>query len=572
MSGVKTMKAKIAVVVAATFLAAGSAWAQVGGMPGPAPGATFIANHLGGSNTSDQTRTKHHKRKQPLNVIEHSISDLQFQLTDGSVTSEELVVAYRKRIAELDPKLQSVILLNPDAVAQARELDAERRAGHVRGPLHGIPVLLKDNIETADPMPTTAGSLALKGNYTRRDAPLVARLRAAGAIILGKTNLSEWANIRSSHSTSGWSAIGGLTRNPYALDRNACGSSSGTGAAIAASLATVGIGTETDGSITCPSSINGLVGIKPTVGLVSRTFIVPISHSQDTAGPMARSVEDAAILLTAMAGTDPKDTATAQADAHKSDYTRALESWSLKGKRFGVMRFDAGYDPNVDALLDRAIRELKAQGAEVVEIKEFKPEAEIGKNEQLVLNTELKADMAAYLATTPPDVKVRTLADLIAFDKANASTEMAFFGQEIFEQAEATKGLQDPEYRKARETSFRLAGPEGIDKLLADNHLDALIGPTVGPAWTTDLINGDHVTGSDTTLAAVAGYPHVTLPMGDVRGLPVGLSFVGPAWSEARLIGFAYAYEQATHHRKPPTYARTSAELPGVAQGSKPAF
>ncbi len=503
-----------------------------------------------------------------------SVSELQDQLRSGKTTSVKLVAAYLAEIKLRDRGphgLHSVLALNPNALADAGRLDAERKAGHIRGPLHGIPVLLKDNIESADPMATTAGSLALKDNIGRRDAPLVARLRAAGAIVLGKTNLSEWANIRSTHSTSGWSAVGGLTRNPYALDRNACGSSSGTGAAIAASLAAAGVGTETDGSITCPSSVNGLVGIKPTVGLVSRTWVVPISHSQDTAGPMTRNVTDAAILLSVMAGSDPKDPATRDADAHKSDYTRALDPNALKGKRFGVMRFDAGYDPNVDALLDRAIAELKAAGADVVEIKEFKAEADIGKAEQLVLNTELKADMAAYLASTPAAVKSRNLADLIAFDRANAAAEMPFFGQELFETADKAKGLDDPEYLKARADSFRMAGPEGIDKLMADNHLDALIAPTLGPAWTTDLVNGDHVTGSDTTLAAVAGYPHLTLPMGDVRGLPVGLSFIGPAWSEARLIGFGYAYEQRTHWRRAPTFAASIDAQPDVAKHEAPA-
>ena len=507
-------------------------------------------------------------------VEEKSIAQLQADLTAERVTSEQLVRAYLARIERLDrngPKLQSVLALNPDALADARKLDAERRAGHVRGPLHGIPVLIKDNIETADPIATTAGSLALKDNIGHRDSPLVARLRAAGAIILGKTNLSEWANIRSSRSSSGWSAVGGLTRNPYSADRSACGSSSGSGAAAAASFAAAAVGTETDGSVSCPSAMNGLVGLKPTVGLIPRTFIVPISHSQDTPGPMARSVADAAAMLTVMAGSDARDPQTADADAHKGDYTTALDPDALKGKRIGVMRFDAGYDPNVDALLDRAIADLKAAGAEVVEIKTFASEPEIGKNEGLVLNTELKADMATYLASTPAAVKSRTLSDLIAFDNAHAHEEMPFFGQETFEQADKTKDLNDPEYKKARETSFRLAGPEGIDKLLADDKLDALIAPTTGPAWTIDVVNADHFSGSDTTLPAVAGYPHLTVPMGQIDGLPVGLSFIGPAWSEARLIGLGYAYEQKTHRRRPPTYAKTSDALVDVAPGLKPA-
>ncbi len=516
------------------------------------------------------TKPAAHHAQAAYAVEEKSIAQLQTDLTVGRVTSEQLVRAYLARIERLDrngPKLQAVLALNPDALADARKLDAERRAGHVRGPLHGIPVLIKDNIETTDPIATTAGSLALKDNIGHRDSPLVARLRAAGAIVLGKTNLSEWANIRSSRSSSGWSAVGGLTRNPYSADRSACGSSSGSGAAAAASLAAAAVGTETDGSVSCPSAMNGLVGLKPTVGLIPRTFIVPISHSQDTPGPMARSVADAAAMLTVMAGSDARDPQTADADAHKGDYTSALDPDALKGKRIGVMRFDAGYDPNVDALLDRAIADLKAAGAEVVEIKTFASEPEIGKNEGLVLNTELKADMATYLASTPAAVKSRTLADLIAFDNAHAHEEMPFFGQETFEQADKTKGLDDPDYKKARETSYRLAGPEGIDKLLADNKLDALIAPTTGPAWTIDVVNADHFSGSDTTLPAVAGYPHLTVPMGQIDGLPVGLSFIGPAWSEARLLGLGYAYEQRTHRRRPPTYAKTSDALVDVARG-----
>jgi amidase len=493
----------------------------------------------------------------PGPIEERSVAQLEADMAAGRTTSAAIVQAYLARIQQLDRGshgLHSIIALNPNALAEARALDAERRAGHVRGPLHGVPVLVKDNIETADPLATTAGSLALKDNTTLRDSPSVARLRAAGAIILGKTNLSEWANIRSNHSTSGWSAVGGLVRNPYALDRNSCGSSSGTGAAIAASLAAAGVGTETDGSVVCPSSANGLVGLKPTVGLISRTYVVPISHSQDTPGPMARSVEDVAVMLTAMAGSDPKDPATADADAHRSDYTKALDAGALKGRRLGVLRFELGFDPHVDALFDQVVAELRAAGAEVVEIKEFKTEGEIGKNEGTVLYAELKADLAAYLATAPSGVKVRTLADVIAFDKAHAAEEMAWFGQEAFERAEKTQGLDDPEYKKARETSLRLAGAEGIDKLLADGKFDALIAATSGPAWTTDLVNGDHFSGGTSTLPAVAGYPHLTVPMGAIDGLPVGLSFIGPAWSEAKLIGLGYAFEQLTHARKPPTY------------------
>lgn len=488
----------------------------------------------------------------PVQVEERSIDQL------AGVRSADLVAAYKARIARIDrsgPALTSVIFVNPNAAADAARVDA----GSNRGVLHGMPILIKDNIESLDPMPTTAGSLALAANVTGRDAPLVARLRAAGAIILGKTNLSEWANIRSTRSTSGWSAVGGLTRNPYALDRNACGSSSGTGAAIAASLAVAGIGTETDGSITCPASINGLVGLKPTVGLVSRTHIVPISHSQDTAGPMARSVRDAALLLTVIAGSDPADHATATADHHTTDYAARLRPDTLKGVRLGVLRFAVGGDPKVTALFEAALGDLKRQGAEIVEIDKLDGRDAIGAAEQTVLSVELKADLNAYLATTPPAVTTRTLAQVIAFDTAHPA-ETRWFGQELFDAAELTKGLDDADYQKARAASLKAAGVNGIDKLLKANRVTILIAPTQGPSWTTDLVNGDHVVDIGAgSLAAVAGYPHLTVPMGLVEGLPVGLSFIGPAWSEADLLAAGYAYEQATHRRRPPTYARTVA-------------
>ena len=492
----------------------------------------------------------------PYPVAERSISQLQTDLQAGRVTSEALVRAYLARIRAIDragPRLHSVIALNPRALADARRSDAARRRHQVRGPLEGIPLLVKDNIETDDGTATTAGSLALKDNITHRDAPVARRLKDAGAIIIGKTNLSEWANIRSSQSISGWSAIGGLVKNPYVLDRGACGSSAGTGTAIAASLAAAGVGTETDGSVTCPSSINGLVGLKPTVGLVSRTHIVPISHSQDTAGPMTRDVEDAALLLTAMAGSDPADPATKDADAHRADYSAGLATADLKGKRLGVLRYATGLSTNVDAVFDKALAVLKARGAVIVEIKDYKPPSELGDKELVVLNTELKADLNAYLATTPDTVKTRTLADVIAFNTATPR-ELALFGQDIFEQAEQAKGLDDPAYLAARADGRRMAGPEGIDKLIADNHLDALISPSYGPSARIDLATGDHVGGRSSTLAAVSGYPHLTVPMGQVDGLPVGLSFIGPAWSEARLLALGYAYEQASHARKPPTY------------------
>ncbi|MFT4252190.1 MAG: amidase [Caulobacter sp.] len=456
-----------------------------------------------------------------------------------------------KRIEALDPRLNSIIAVNPDALKIARALDAERAAGKVRGPLHGLPVLIKDNIDTLDPMATTAGSLALKDNVTGRDAPLVARLRAAGVVVLGKANLSEWANIRSPRSTSGWSAVGGFTRNPYALDRSPCGSSSGSAAAVAAGLAPAAIGTETDGSITCPAAMNGLVGLKPTVGLVSRTHVVPISHSQDTAGPMTLTVRDAALLLTVMAGSDPADPATAEADARKSDYAAALSKTSLKGVTLAVARFYTGDSPGTDAVFEQALKDLAAQGATLVEVSDF-DEGPIGRAEGVVLYTEFKADIAAYLASTDPKkVPARTLADLIAFNAATPA-ELRWFGQETFEKAQRTKGLDDPDYLKAKADARRLAGPEGVDRILKETGAVAIVAPTTGPAWTVDPVNGDHYGGSATTLPAVAGYPHLTVPMGQVEGLPVGLSFIGPAWSEARLLSLGYAYEQATMRRRPP--------------------
>ena len=503
-------------------------------------------------------------------VVERSAVELSAAMAAGRATSQGLVEAYLARIEAIDrtgPALHSVIAVNPQALDDARKLDAERAAGHVRGPLHGVPVLIKDNIEDASGLPTTAGSLALAGNITRRDAPVVARLKAAGAVILGKTNLSEWANIRSGRSISGWSAVGGLVRNPYALDRNACGSSSGTGAAIAASLGAVGVGTETDGSVTCPSAINGLVGLKPTVGLVSRTHIVPISHSQDTAGPMGRSVADVALLLTAMAGPDSADAATAKAPvlAHPIDYAQALKGASLKGARIGVLRYAADVQPDEQTLFEAALATLRAGGAEVVEIKDYKPPRSLGGQEFAVLLTELKADLDAYLATTDPArVKTRTLAEVIAFDREHPR-ELALFGQETFEQAQATKGLADADYLKARAASLKAAGADGIDKLLAADRLDALVCPTTGPAWRSDVADGDHVEGEGATnLAAIAGYPHLTVPMGLVKGLPVGLSFFGPAWSEAKLLAIGAAYEAASHARRAPRYLpslETSAEI-----------
>jgi amidase len=499
-------------------------------------------------------------------VEEKSVAQLQADLSRGTVTSQALVRAYLARIAAIDrsgPALYSIIAVNPHALADARALDAERRSGNVRGPLHGIPVLIKDNIESDDGTATTAGSDALARNVTRRDAPLVKRLKAAGAIILGKTNLSEWANIRSTHSISGWSSVGGLVKNPYALDRNACGSSAGTGASIAASLAAVGVGTETDGSITCPSAVNGLVGLKPTVGLVSRTRVVPISHTQDTPGPMGRSVADVAALLQGLAGSDPADVATKDANAHKKNYLAALKGASLS------FASHTGYPPE-DAVFANAVALLKAQGATVIVLKDFKPDPKLGDYEDTVLATELKTDLNAYLATTPTAVKSRTLADLIAFNNSHPR-ELSLFGQEYFIRAQKLGGLDDPKYIKAHAEAKRLAGAEGIDKLITENNLDALISPSYGPAYRTDVVTGDHSSGDSSSLPAVAGYPHLTVPMGYVTGLPVGISFIGRAWTEDRLLAIGAAYERATHVRHAPTYAKSVETTPAIAPYLAPA-
>jgi len=443
-----------------------------------------------------------------------------------------------ERIRAIDPKVNAVLAIDPTAIDQARAVDLARQAG----PLAGRPVLIKDNIEVAG-LPTTAGSLALQDNRTGRDAPLVARLRSAGAVLIGKTNLSEWANIRSNNSISGWSAVGGQTRNPYALDRNPCGSSSGSGAAVGAGLTDYAIGTETDGSITCPAAINGIVGYKPTVGLVSRTHVIPISASQDTAGPMTRTVRQAAELLTAIAGSDAADPATAEADRRKIDYAAALDAGSIKGKRLGVMRFASGF--GTDAAFTAALKLLAAQGATLIEIAKF-DDKDIGDNEFAVLLTEFKAGLDAYLATSPATISVRNLADVIAFNNANPGRELALFGQEIFAKAEATKGLKDAAYLKARRVSFAAAGPRGIDKLLKDHKVIALVGPTMPPSWKIDAVNGDQISGGGAgSLAAVAGYPHLTVPMGQVKGLPVGLSLIGSKWSDSLILSLGHAYEQA---------------------------
>lgn len=492
---------------------------------------------------------------------EWTVPQFQAAMERGRYTSRQLCRLYLSRISQLDrkgPTLNSIIEVNPDADMIARQADAERKAGRIRGPLHGIPVIIKDNIGTHDQMETTAGSLALVGARPPRDAFIVQRLRDAGAVILGKTNLSEWANFRSSRSTSGWSGRGGQCRSPYALDRNPCGSSSGTGAAIAANLAAIGIGTETDGSIVCPSSHNALVGIKPTVGLVSRSGIVPLSHTQDTAGPMCRTVTDAAILLGVLAGADPDDAATKQATGHiERDYSRFLDAAGLKGARIGVARKSFfGYSPETDKLAEDAIALLKSQGAEILDPADIPHASDYGDAEFTVLLYDFKHDINAYLAGLGAGAP-KTLADLIAFNTAHAREEMPYFGQETFEQAETKGPLTDDAYIEALAHCRRLARTEGLDAIFAEKRLDAIIAPTGGPPWTTDLVNGDHFAGSSSTPAAVSGYPSITVPMGQVFGLPVGLSFIGTAWSEGKLITLAYAYEQASKARKPPTFRST---------------
>lgn len=491
--------------------------------------------------------------------LETSVAELQARMAAGRLTARTLAAGYLARIGAIDrkgPRICAVIELNPDALAIAAERDRERKAGTIRGPLHGIPVLLKDNIATRDRMSTSAGSLALANLPAPRDAFLVARLRDAGAVILGKTNLSEWANFRSTRSSSGWSARGGLTRNPYALDRSASGSSSGSAAAMAASLAAVAVGTETDGSITSPASKNGLVGLKPTVGLVSRDGIVPIASSQDTAGPMTRTVADAAALLTALAGADARDGATHDARG-QADYMRVLDKDGLRGARLGVARGYMVGNDRVQALFDQAVVRLKALGAEVVDPVALPPRSSFGDAELEVLLHEFKAGLASYLAEFAPGAPIRGIDDLIAYNERDRAREMPFFGQELLVMAAARGGLDSAVYRDALAHARRAARDDGIDKALSEHRLDALIAPTGGPAWLIDLVNGDSHSGGFTSPAAVAGVPHITVPMGQVAGLPVGLSFVGPAWSEPVLLRLAYAFEQATQHRRVPTFART---------------
>jgi amidase len=500
-----------------------------------------------------------------FDLEEATIADLQQRLQTGRDTSRSLVEKYLARIDAVDrngPALHSIIETNPDALAIADRLDEERRTRGPRGPLHGIPVLLKDNIATADRMMTTAGSLALAGATPPKDAFIVRQLREAGVVILGKTNLSEWANFRSTHSTSGWSGRGGQTRNPYALDRNPSGSSSGSGAAVAANLAAAAVGTETDGSIVSPSNNNGLVGIKPTLGLLSRAGIVPIAHSQDTAGPMTRTVADAALLLGAMAGTDTDDAATSGSTRRgRRDYTPSLDTHGLEGARIGVIRNRLfGSNPAADRLADEAIADMKAHGAVIVDPANIPTLGKFDDTEFDVLLYEFKADLAKYLGWLGAAAPVHSLADVIAFNDSHRDAELRYFGQEIMLMAEKKGPLTSAKYRAALAKNHQLSRALGIDAVMTKYRLDALVAPTGGPAWLTDLVNGDSGTSSapaPSSVAAVAGYPHITVPAGSVRGLPVGISFIGRAWSEPTLIRLAYAYEQATKHRKPPAFAAT---------------
>ena len=497
----------------------------------------------------------------PDPLFELGVAELTDLMRRGELTSRALTERYLARIDAIDrrgPAINAVIELNPDALAIAERCDAERSAGRIAGPMHGIPVVVKDNIDSSDRMRTSAGSLALATSSAPRDAYILERLRLAGAVLLGKTNLSEWANFRSTRATSGWSGRGGLTRNPYVLDRNACGSSSGTGAAIAADLATVGIGTETDGSIICPASLCGLVGVKPTVGLWSRAGIIPISASQDTAGPMARTVRDAAVLLGALTGVDPRDPATRSSQGRsRTDYARDLAAGALKGIRIGVARNLAGFNPDVDARFDDALRAMKEAGAVIVDPANLSTAGQFDAAEGIVLDYEFKAGINAYLATRGSDVVVKTLADLIVWNEQEREREMPWFGQETFLRAQKAGPLTDQKYLEARRKCLLLARTQGVDATMTKHRLDAIVLPSNQPAWTTDLLNGDHFVGGNTSFAAVSGYPSITVPMGLVHELPVGLSFIGQAWQEARLLGFAFAFEQATTLRRSPRFLPT---------------
>jgi len=526
-------------------------------------GYSFVAGAIGvcGCSQSPQPQEQHGRGgtdTAPFELEEATVASLQGDIKSGKYTARSITELYLRRIEALDkqgPSLHSIIETNPEALQIADALDAERKAKGMRGPLHGIPVLVKDNIDTADRMTTTAGSLALSGSIPPQDSMVAKKLRQAGAIILGKANLSEWANIRSNRSSSGWSARGGQCRNPYVLDRNPCGSSSGSATATAASLCAVSIGTETDGSIVCPSGTCGIVGIKPTVGLVSRAGVIPIAHSQDTAGPICRTVTDAAILLGALTGVDPRDPATSASQGKSyTDYTPFLDPNGLKGMREGVVRSEFGFNAAVDKLMEDAIDVLKKNGAEIIEKTNMEPVRQLGDVELEVLLYELKADLNAYLASLGQNAPVKTLKDIIEFNDRNADKEFIYFGQELFLQAEAKGPLTDEKYMAALKKSRQVAREQGIDAVMMKNKLDAIIAPTNGPAWLTDHVNGDHFAGGSSTGPAIAGYPSITVPCGFVSGLPIGISFSGRAWSEPALIQIAFAYEQATKHRRSPKF------------------
>jgi amidase len=497
---------------------------------------------------------------QPFELDEVTVAELQNGMVSGKFTAQELARKYLARIDEVDkhgPAVNSLIELNPDALSIADVLDKERKEKGPRGPLHGIPVVIKDNIDTGDRMQTTAGSLALMGSHAAKDSFVARKLREAGAVILGKTNLSEWANIRSAHSTSGWSGRGGLTKNPYALDRNPCGSSSGTGAGVSANLCVVGVGSETDGSVVCPSSANGLAGIKPTLGLIGRSGIIPIAHSQDTAGPMARTVTDMAILLSALAGFDEHDPATAEMKSKPAlDYTKFLDAKGLRGTRLGVARKYFGFHDATEVLMNEVIKEMKREGAVIVDPADLPSFGKFDDSELTVLLYELKADLNAYLANRP-DAPVHSLKEVIEFNERNKEKELQYFGQDLFLKAEEKGPLTSKEYLDALAANHRLSRQEGIDAVMDKYKLDAIIAPTAGPTWITDLVDGDHVVGGSSNAAAVAGYPDISVPAGYIFGLPVGISFFGRAWSEPMLIKIAYAFEQMTKARKVPQFLPT---------------
>jgi amidase len=494
---------------------------------------------------------------------EVSITELHAGMVSGRWTARDITAMYLDRIAEIDsqgPTLRSVIEVNPDALGIAEELDREREAGQVRGCLHGIPILLKDNVATHDRMTTTAGSYALEGSIPPEDSGVARVLRAGGAILLGKANLSEWANFRSSRSSSGWSGRGGQCKNPYALDRNPCGSSSGSGAAASASLCAAAIGTETNGSIVCPANANGVVGIKPTVGLVSRSRVIPISHTQDTAGPMARTVRDAALVLSCLTGVDPEDPATTPSQEHiQADYTEFLDPEGLNGARIGVaLQYAEGHE-RVETIFQEALEAMRQAGATVVDVPEVEAWRQMGRHASLAMSYEFKADLNAYLAGLGPEAPVKTLEEVIAFNEANADREMPYFQQERMLEAQERGPLTEPEYLEALAEAARLSRGEGIDRVMEEHQLDAIVAPTGSPAWTTDLINGDRYHMGSSSPAAISGYPNISVPMGSFLGLPVNISIWGQAWSEPQLLRVAYAFEERTRHRRKPEFIPTLA-------------